>query len=121
MLVSRRVSAPALVLEKDVARRGIPVFMADGSVSGPAEQDQLFHFRKVFIGSMCTEKFITMLQWIQDCLGSGAGDLLLQMDIEGYEYDVLREASDSLIKRFRIVVVEFHELHAILRGKFCWV
>jgi hypothetical protein len=102
--------------EKDVARRGIPVFMADGSVSGPAEQDELFHFMKVFIGSACTDGFVTISQWVQDCVGSRSGDLLLQMDIEGYEYDVLREASDLLIGKFRVVVVEFHELHAILRG-----
>ena len=33
------------------------------------------------------------------------------MDIEGSEYEVLFSASEDLLRRFRIIVVEFHLLH----------
>ena len=37
-------------------------------------------------------------------------DLILQMDIEGAEYRVLNSASERLLTRFRIMVIEFHDL-----------
>jgi len=38
-----------------------------------------------------------------------SSDLILQMDIEGAEYAILAAASSSLLRRFRIVIVEFHD------------
>jgi hypothetical protein len=38
------------------------------------------------------------------------GDLLLQMDIEGGEYPALLALSESNLKRFRIIVAEFHHV-----------
>lgn len=37
-------------------------------------------------------------------------DLMLQMDIEGSEYEVLLDLDDDLLRRFRIMVIEFHDL-----------
>ena len=36
---------------------------------------------------------------------------MLQMDIEGSEYISLLNISDDLLKLFRIIVIEFHDLH----------
>ena len=38
------------------------------------------------------------------------GDLLLQMDIEGSEYAVLIDTPATVLRRFRIMVIEFHAL-----------
>jgi hypothetical protein len=35
---------------------------------------------------------------------------MLQMDIEGSEYEVLLDTDDDLLRRFRIMVIEFHDL-----------
>ena len=41
------------------------------------------------------------------------------MDIEGAEYDVLFDTSDEILKRFRIMVIEFHHLDSLmLAGEF---
>jgi Methyltransferase FkbM domain len=45
------------------------------------------------------------------------GDLLMQMDIEGAERDVLAAVSDTLLKRFRIIVIEFRQLEHV----FDWI
>ena len=42
------------------------------------------------------------------------GDLLLQMDIEGAEWPVLLNVSDETLRRFRIIVIELHDLERIL-------
>lgn len=103
--------------EMDCASRGMPVYMADASVSGPADCSPLFHFKKKFLGSEDRGDFMTMQRWVDEALQDRAGDLLLQMDIEGYEYEVLNSVNESLLQRFRIVIVEFHNLRTMLNGR----
>lgn len=40
------------------------------------------------------------------------------MDIEGYEYETLLSMPDDLLKRFRIIVIEFHRLHHLWSAPF---
>ena len=40
--------------------------------------------------------------------------MILQMDIEGDEYDVIFDTSNDILKRFRIIVIEFHRLDTLL-------
>jgi hypothetical protein len=44
-------------------------------------------------------------------------NLVLQMDIEGVEWVVLTHTPESILNRFRIVVVEFHNLHRIFNSE----
>lgn len=39
------------------------------------------------------------------------------MDIEGGEYDVLLESSSELLRRFRVIIIEFHSLQDIFNPK----
>ena len=41
---------------------------------------------------------------------------LVKMDIEGAEYEVIHSLSTHLLERFRIIVVEFHELDRLIRS-----
>jgi hypothetical protein len=75
--------------EADLARRGLRVFMADFSVDRPGESHENFVFEKKFVGCMSDERFMTMDEWKERSLPGYAGDLLLQMDIEGFEYETL--------------------------------
>lgn len=97
--------------EKDCAERGMKVFLADKSVDGPAEEHALFRFTKKFIGATSNEEFMTLDDWVCASLSEQDSDLLLQMDIEGYEYEVFLSTSKALMNRFRIIVAEFHGLH----------
>lgn len=96
--------------EMDCANRGMRVFLADGSVDAPAKSHELFEFSKINLAGKSSEHAITMDQWIEETLGTKKGDLLLQMDIEGHEYDVLEFLSLDLLKKFRILVIEFHSI-----------
>ena len=105
--------------ELDCAHRGIPVFMADASVDGPATSHDLFTFRKQYIGLYTGGQYITLDDWVRSAeLKSENSDLLLQMDIEGAEYETLTSVSTSLMQRFRIIVVEFHFLDQIWNKHF---
>ena len=96
--------------EKECAERGMKIFLADRSVDGPAENHDLFSFTKHFIGSYTTEGFLTIDGWVNDSVEDNDTDLMLQIDIEGFEYEVFLSATEKLMKRFRVIVVEFHEL-----------
>ena len=96
--------------EKDCADRGIKAFLADRSVDGPAEPHELFHFTKKFVGAVTGEDFITLDAWVSSSASAPDTDLILQIDIEGAEFEVFLSASERLMKRFRIIVAEFHWL-----------
>ena len=96
--------------ELDCADVGMKIFMADASVEAPAILDPRFNFEKKFIGRYSKKNFITLENWVNSAEIGEKADLLLQMDIEGFEYEVLNATSLQILKRFRIIIVEFHLL-----------
>ncbi len=95
--------------ELEMARRGIPSFLADYSVDGPPESHPMFRFEKKFLGPREDEVHVTLDGWVARC-APGNGDLVLQMDIEGAEWEVLLAASDATLRRFRLMVLELHDV-----------
>jgi len=105
------VSYSAL-FEEDLARKfGIGSHLADYSVDEPPHGFVPLSFTKKFLGAHNDATHMTLEKWVRDSweydLG---GDLLLQMDIEGAEYETLLATPDSILKRFRIVVLEIHDM-----------
>jgi hypothetical protein len=99
--------------EAELAARGMDVFMADYSVDGPTIEDSRFHFEKLFVGSFSDATHTTLDKWKTTALGMQDSDLLLQMDIEGAEFETIFAASEQLLRQFRIMVIEFHYLHQL--------
>lgn len=104
--------------EKDCADLGMSVFLADKSVKQPAEFHERFHFTKKHIGITTNDEFMTIDDWVTTSLLESQEDLLLQIDIEGYEYETFISASNLLMSRFRIIVAEFHDLHVLWSKPF---
>lgn len=117
--------------EKDMAKRGIVCHLADGTLSSPPALHENMHFTHKNLGSEdCASpkkvfklgRLKKMIQtrpptmrldtWINQ---SGCkGDLLLQIDIEGYEYEVLHSVSSETLRKFRIIVIELHKLRRLI-------
>ena len=106
--------------ELDCLKRGMKVFMADKSVEKPNLDipESQYSFIKKFIGPTNNKDFITMEKWVEESGVDSGSDLILQMDIEGAEYATFLNMSDDLVKRFRIMVVEFHGLQDIWQPRF---
>jgi hypothetical protein len=96
--------------ETACADRGMNVFLADRTVAGPAESHPLFHFTRKHVGATTDDGIMTMAQWVRQSVEDSTSDLLLQMDIEGAEYETLLATPDELLRRFRVVVIELHWL-----------
>lgn len=106
--------ALSATFEIGMAERSIPSFMVDYSVDGPPVANKLFHFEKLFLAAHTDDdKFIRLEDWVKE-KASDAGDLILQMDIEGSEWPVLLDTPDQTLKRFRIMVIEFHNLEQMM-------
>ncbi len=95
------------------AKRGMQIYLADYSVDGPATEHEHFHFIKKFVGSTTSQAVMTMDDWARSSQPNDTSDLLLQMDIEGCEYETLLSTSDDFLKRCRVIVIEFHRLHEL--------
>lgn len=96
--------------EDDLAERGIRSLMADYSVDGPPVTRSEFCFDKKFVGASNRGCYMTFESWKNKYLHDYADDLILQMDIEGAEYEVIFNMPDDLLNQFRIMAIEFHEL-----------
>lgn len=99
--------------EKDCASLGMKVFMADGSVEKPLLTDDKFNFIQKFIGKKSKGDFITLQGWINSSEIDNQRDIILQMDIEGHEYDVILGVPKEILKRCRIIIIEFHMLTSV--------
>jgi len=106
--------------EHDCLERGMKVFMADKSVETPNWNvaKDLYRFDEKFIGCTNNDEFMTLDSWIASTGLSKNKELLLQMDIEGAEYATIINASDELLKRFKVMVIEFHRLQHLWNKGF---
>ena len=95
-----------------LAQKGIVVSMVDGSVEGPPRNCDNFVFKKKFLGWEDSDSHIR-LSTLCDEIPRESTDMLLQMDIEGAEWECLLDTDSSNLKRFRIIIVEFHAMHQI--------
>lgn len=94
------------------AEKGLPCHLLDGSVNEPPEPHENFHFTKKFLGSMDGPETVRLETWMAASTGqkeTSHRDLLLQMDIEGAEWQVLQACDPVALSQFRIVVVELHD------------
>lgn len=60
---------------------------------------------------------ISLDKWVKKHVSNVCEDLILQMDIEGAEYRNIISSSETLLKRFRIIVIELHHLENLLLNK----
>ncbi len=106
--------------EMDCLKNGMKIYMADKTVDKPNIDIPIsqYEFIKKHIGCTNNSNYLTIDEWVNSSLVNENNDLLLQMDIEGGEYISLINISDSLMKRFRILVIEFHALDQLWNLQF---
>jgi hypothetical protein len=93
------------------AQKGVPVFMADASVSGPAQPHEKFHFLPRFLGYSDLPHYISWEDWLKQTTSlQKPGDHLVQMDIEGAEYEVILAMPEKDLAKIRILALEVHDL-----------
>lgn len=105
--------AETATFELEIAQKGIKSYLADYSVDNSPSEHEYIEFDKKFIGSRNNDQFMTLAEWVNSKQLPEVGDLLLQMDIEGSEYETILSTANDLLGRFRILVIEFHFLDKV--------
>ena len=90
---------------------GIASHLADFSVDGVPQGVSVASFTKKFIGANDNDMYMSLEKWVKDSPEYSQGkDFILQMDIEGGEYESLLSTPIEILSRFRIAAIEFHNI-----------
>ena len=107
--------------EMDLARiYGLPVFMCDHTVDASPLKHPLLHFQKTGIGygSNSGGLLQPMSKWVQECSIPADAELLIQMDIEGAEYEFFQFERPEFLSRCRYIIMEMHYLHQMIQPMY---
>jgi hypothetical protein len=96
--------------EEHLLNYNIKSFLADFSVDKAPLVNPNIIFLKKFLGIINDEKNIKLETWVNSNCNEVDNNLILQMDIEGCEYDIIMDTQQDLLKKFRIIIIEFHDL-----------
>ena len=105
--------------DAQMAQRGVEVFMADASVPDLPFKNSRFHFIRKHLAVFDDDSHIRLDTMCKQIPSDLDGDRLLQMDIEGAEYRVLLDSSDTVLNSFRVMVIEFHRLNRLFSEFSC--
>ena len=86
-------------------------YLSDFSVDKAGIDCDGFKFQKKFLNSKTNITNETLSDWIRK--ENNDDEMILQMDIEKSEYNVLIETSSEVLKKFRIILIEFHDFNKI--------
>ena len=99
--------------DRDMAKRGIQLYMYDHTIEAPAETHPNFHFFKTGLTGVYQPEhpeLETLPRLIRQNGHENDYRMILKMDIEGSEYNVLTEIDEDTLQHFMQIVIEFHEL-----------
>ena len=102
--------------ELELAARGIRSFLLDGSIDECPVRHKLIEFEPKFLDGYSGPDRISINDWIEAKVGATDDDLLLQVDIEGYEWPSLLALENRHLERFRIIVLEVHNLEMVFQS-----
>lgn len=100
---------------------GIPSIMLDASVGEPINLPQEIEFVEKFVVPLRDSGAgISISELVSQATTKFGGnvDLLLQMDIEGAEYEILNYVNPQDLCRFRILAIEFHDMELWVQNTF---
>ena len=100
--------ADDISFDKDLANRGYEVYMYDNSIECPPEEHSLFHFFKYGIG--CGKNLYTLDDILIENNHLMNKNMILKMDIEGFEYETIYDINEVNLQRFAQIVIEFHDI-----------
>lgn len=100
--------------EEDLLKRfGIDSHLCDYSVEAPPTSFEPLSFTKKFLGATNNDKYMTLEKWANSFESEfKENDYILQMDIEGGEYEAILATPMEVLTRFRIMNIEIHDIES---------
>jgi hypothetical protein len=92
-------------------------FLLDGGVS-PCKQDELIEVDNLYLQQHNTRDTITLSSWMVSKQVPTYKNTILQMDIEGSEYQTILNEPIKVLQNFDVMIIEFHALNNIIYHDF---
>ena len=91
------------------------VLMFDHTINDPLITKSNIKFERIGISDVISKDFTTIDEILKQL--PDESDLILKIDVEGSEWKVLSDLSQTSLLRFRQIIAEFHNLHRIADDK----
>ena len=99
--------------ERDLYRKfKIPSVVLDHISKKPSDLEAFIEFQDNWLDASTSENTISLRDWVS-ANSEPNQTCILQMDIEGSEYEVLRNTPEYIIQKFHTIIVEFHYFEMI--------
>ena len=96
--------------DKDLADKGIDVYMYDHTINKLPYENKYFHWKKIGIGGNSERKY--NIQTLDDMLKNNRHknekNMILKIDIESAEWNALNDISENILTQFKYILIEFH-------------
>jgi len=102
--------------DRFIAEKGIPVFMYDHTISGLPEDHRNFNFFKIGICGKPNQGGMKDIGELMRQNGHLGKNLIMKMDIEGYEYPAIDAMTDEELSCFTQITCEIHELQDLINN-----
>lgn len=98
--------------DRDIADKGIDVFMYDHTIAGLPMDHERFHFFRKGIAEVdrVDVQLYSLKTLIYENSHEKEKNMILKMDIEGAEWDVLEGMESDILKMFDQIVLELHNM-----------
>lgn len=96
--------------DKNLADKGIDVFMYDHTIEKLPYENQKFHWKKIGLGgnSEKNKNIQTLGDMIIENGHQKENNMILKMDIESAEWNSLNDISEKILIQFKYILIEFH-------------
>lgn len=96
--------------DKALEDRGIDVYMYDHTIDRLPYENMKFHWKKIGIGGNYERAY--NIQTLQDMMKENGHlnekNMILKMDIEGAEWNSLKDVSEETLTQFKYILLEYH-------------
>lgn len=106
----------SIEFEKELLKFKKNSYLLDGTIDEIPNLPIGINFLKKNLDTYNSNSTITLDTWIEKFYSKNEPKLLLQMDIEGKEYECLNSISDENLSKFNILIIEFHYFNQIFNS-----
>jgi hypothetical protein len=101
--------------EDELSSLGIVSYICDPNFSNIQDLKHNQFFSKFSLAAKDNkqENEKSLQTWIAETSETNENDFLLQIDIEGGEYQIIESLSDSTLNKFKVILIEIHQLELL--------
>ena len=103
--ISRKIQ-----FDKNLADRGIDVYMYDHTINSLPYNNSKFHWKKIGISgkNQTNKKLKNLEELIIENGHSLENNMILKIDVEHSEWNSLKDISNNILNKFKYIAIEFH-------------